>query len=404
MSNLGQHFPGNLQFRLTLLFLLMGAGLTALVSSYWFISLEPRLLLDAKASAGALAQSQSRNLANALAQALDKGDPTPLQDAMDEILVLTDPSTELPFVAKLEVNVDYNTVAAPAKSLNLQRGMPCNSCFVTQIPLYNPVGGELLGVATFHSSNAFFEQVRDAVRSRLLLVTIGAMALLLLSWRAVAGLFRAAQASARAAIYAKAQERGAAVERERIARDLHDDVAPQLLTLAHSAESVENAERARAAMQTLRESIYMLNDPRQLALDIVLAEWRIEVAERTEAAGISLAWQQPTTLPELPLTSRQRLNLGRVLREAISNALRHAAPSVFNIAVDINGPHLRMQLTHDGHITPPESWLAGKGLNNMRARIAELGGHIEWQWLPSPTQLTLTWDIPLDTAERVAHL
>ncbi|HEY0720236.1 MAG TPA: hypothetical protein VGE50_03180, partial [Gammaproteobacteria bacterium] len=307
MNNHTQQFSGNLQFRLTLLFLLMGAGLTALVSSYWFISLEPRLLADAKASAGALAQSQSRNLANALSQAIDNQEPALVQDAMDEILVLTDPSTELPFVARLEVSVDYKTVAAPAQSLDLQRGTPCEHCFVTQIPLYNPVGGELLGVATFHSSNTFFEQVRGAVRSRLLWVTIGAMALLLLSWRAVAGLFRAAQASERAATYAKAQERGAAVERERIARDLHDDVAPQLLTLAHSAESEENAERARAAMQTLRESIYMLSDPRQLALDMVLAEWRVEVAERAEAAGVNLAWQQPAVPQELPLTSRQRL-------------------------------------------------------------------------------------------------
>ncbi len=399
MSSHGPHFSGNLQLRLTLLFLLLGAGLTALVSGYWFVSLEPRLLADSKASAGALAQSQSRNLAIALTEAIDTHAPTPLQDAMDEILVLTDPGTEFPFVARLEVSVDYKMVDAPAGTLDLQRGTPCERCFINQIPLYAPSSGELLGVATFHSSNIFFEQVREAVRSRLLLVALGALALLLLIWRGASRLFHAVRASERAAAYAMAQERGAAVERERIARDLHDDVAPQLLTLAHSAESAENSERARAAMQTLRESIYMLSDPRELALEMVLAEWRVEVAERAEAAGVKLSWQQPAVLPELLLTSRQRLNLGRILREGVSNAWRHAAPAALAITIDITAQHLVMQLSHDGRISRPESWYAGKGLCNMRARIAELGGRIEWRQLPPPAVgLAVVWEMPIITS------
>lgn len=399
MNNDQRYASGSLQYRLTLLFLLMGAALSALVFGYWFMGLEPRLLADAKASAGALAQSQSHNLASALADAISQHDSTPLQDAMDEILVLTDPGTERPFVVMLELTLDYGTVDLPTGSLDIERGEWCDQCFISQIPLFALNGGQLLGVVQFHSSSAFFEEIRNSVRTRLLLVGVGVLALWLLGWRAVSRLFRAMRESERTAAYAIAQERGAAVERERIARDLHDDVAPQLLTLTYSTESAEYAERANQAMQTLRESIYMLSDPRDVPLKTALAEWRAEVAERAESAGVHLCWKLPSELPSLTLTSRERLNLGRVMREAVSNAWRHAEPSVLNITAGITNVHLVVRLSHDGHITAPETWLAGKGLCNMRARIAELGGNIEWR-LSDTSMLTVEWVAPIFLADQ----
>ncbi len=201
----------------------------------------------------------------------------------------------------------------------------------------------------------------------------------------------------------EAQERGAAVERERIARDLHDDVAPQLLTLTHCAESQENAERARIALQTLRESIYTLSEPGELSLETLLAEWRVEAAERTEAAGVQLAWQQSGLAPDLSLSARQRLNLARVFREALTNALRHAAPTTIHVSIEIS-TQLSVQIAHDGVVGTLASWRAGKGLNNMRTRIAELGGLIEWRLTPdTPNRLEVCWDAPLLAAASSVH-
>jgi signal transduction histidine kinase len=201
----------------------------------------------------------------------------------------------------------------------------------------------------------------------------------------------------------EAQERGATLERERIARDLHDDVAPQLLTLAHTAESRENAGRARAALQTLRESIYALSDPRKSPLETVLAEWRVEVADRLEAvAGVRLSWQQPEQLPELALSSRQRLNLSRVLREALSNALRHGHPVLLSVVIALTDGRLTLRLSHDGYVAPPETWRPGKGISNMRSRVAELGGEIEWHLAQPGSHLVVSWDVPLVALDALA--
>lgn len=194
----------------------------------------------------------------------------------------------------------------------------------------------------------------------------------------------------------EAQEKGAAIERERIARDLHDDVAPQLLTLVHCSDNHDNAERARIAMQTLRESIYSLSDPDGQPMETVLADWRIEASERAEAAGSSISWKQEAIQSELMLTARQRLNLTRIMREVISNALNHAAAEHLNFTVAYKASELSIQVTHDGNIMPPITWRAGKGLNNMRTRIEELNGHISWRLLDAEqSMLKFSWNIPV---------
>lgn len=193
----------------------------------------------------------------------------------------------------------------------------------------------------------------------------------------------------------EAQERGAAIERERIARDLHDDVAPQLLTLAHRADSAENAQRATAAMQTLRESIYALSGSEGMYLETMIAEWRIEAFDRVEAAGVELSWNQTTSIADIPLTLRQQLNLTRVLREALSNALRHARPSHITIDIALNQNSLEVSLRHDGTLTRPDSWRTSKGISNMRARISELGGRIVWRLKNQESVLEQYWQVPL---------
>ena len=195
-----------------------------------------------------------------------------------------------------------------------------------------------------------------------------------------------------------AQQEGAVIERERIARDLHDDVAPLLLILTHTSESQKNANLARFAMQTLRESIYSLCESDDAPLDVVIADWRIEAYEMTEPVKIKLSWLQEATHLELTLTARQKLNLTRILREAISNALRHAKPQRMNIHIffDIESCLLSISLKHDGNIRPINEWRYGKGLNNIRTRITELKGNVSWLIVENnPNILEIIWKIPI---------
>lgn len=178
----------------------------------------------------------------------------------------------------------------------------------------------------------------------------------------------------RVAAYQTALERGIEQERARVAQDLHDDIGARLLTLLHRSEG-EAAQTLRDALDSLRLTVYGLGARPQPLADC-LASWRAEAAERCEACGVQLEWHEPTPLPALALDAAQQLNLSRVLREAVSNALRHARPRRIAVSVAAHQEQLELTVTDDGAAPPPGRWRVGLGLRGMDSRLQRLGGHL----------------------------
>jgi signal transduction histidine kinase len=177
--------------------------------------------------------------------------------------------------------------------------------------------------------------------------------------------------------------RGVASERERIARDLHDDIGAKLLTLIHESRSERIAGLARSAIAEMREVVTGLR-AQPLELASALADWRAELAERAASANCAMQWSQPDSLPPHRLSPRQQLNLARILREATSNALRHAQARSLEAVIQVDPAGLRISLRHDGVLAEPAHWQEGTGLTTMRRRAADLGGTIGWRIDRSP--------------------
>jgi len=172
--------------------------------------------------------------------------------------------------------------------------------------------------------------------------------------------------------------RGVESERDRIARDLHDDIGAKLLTLIHESNSERVADLARAAIAEMREVVAGLR-AQPLALGDALADWRAELAQRAAAAGCEMSWRQPEDVPAVRLSPRQQLNLARILREAASNALRHAGARAIEVAIEFGRGSLGIVVRHGGAVTDPARWREGTGLATMRRRAADLAGSIAWR-------------------------
>jgi len=168
-------------------------------------------------------------------------------------------------------------------------------------------------------------------------------------------------------------DQAVAEERERIYRDLHDDVGAKLLSLVYRAGTPESADLARSALQDLRD-VVSTTQQSNLNLDAVCADWRAECEQRLSEAGIALDWAQPSSLEDLDLTQPQALNLGRILREAVSNLIKHARASKARVQISVDAETLSLLIRDDGvgcdGATPRPP---GRGVRNMEQRASRIG-------------------------------
>lgn len=186
-------------------------------------------------------------------------------------------------------------------------------------------------------------------------------------------------------------------ERQRIMHDLHDTMGARLLSLAHQAPQAFYKQQVLQAMQTLRETVRVSVKSNPLSLSEHLADWRVEIAERCEHAGVSLHWQQASELETEQIQARQLLDLSQTLRELVTNALKHASPSDLSIKITRSPTHLELNLAHNGNISCPSTWIEGTGLKSMTKRIHEnLAGQIKIYIEPAaPSLLIAQITIPL---------
>ncbi len=175
-----------------------------------------------------------------------------------------------------------------------------------------------------------------------------------------------------------ARHEGARAERSRIMRDLHDDVAARLLTLSHRVQEPQLQGQAREALGALRQVIYALDEHSPQQAGDLLNDLQARLRERARAHSIEVRWQEPETLPGALFGSRYQINLQRILSEAASNAIRHCTPTHFTVSLWFEDRQLHLHLCNDGVILRVEDWIAGKGVNNIRSRVEELGGAARW--------------------------
>jgi signal transduction histidine kinase len=176
----------------------------------------------------------------------------------------------------------------------------------------------------------------------------------------------------------RAHEAGAGAERARIARDIHDDLGAKLLSLLYRCREEDQA-LVRDAILCTRELVNTLSLT-PISLPAAQVRLRTEVQERLAAAGVTLEWVMTGDPGAVLLSARQNANLTRILREAVTNALKHAGPRQLRLEWRLAEGVLYLSVRDDGcGMRPGEPEEGGRGMAIMRARAAELGGAVAWR-------------------------
>jgi len=173
-------------------------------------------------------------------------------------------------------------------------------------------------------------------------------------------------------------EQGAHEERQRIARDLHDDVAARLLTLIHKAQDQESIDLARSILKSLRNAIYTLDNKATTTILDALTDVRAEIQDRLNPLGQQLLWGQSEDFSQYIFTPRQHINLQRILHEITTNMIRHAEAQFLNIEIWLSSNQLYIRCCDNGKGFERKNCIPGKGLNNIKNRIDELNGKVSW--------------------------
>lgn len=191
--------------------------------------------------------------------------------------------------------------------------------------------------------------------------------------------------------------RAAIEERERISEDLHDGILQSIFAVGLGLEScrtlVAKLPRKKAAtplMAGLNRAIGQLNhvmtDVRNFIAGIeshVLEEADIGQTLRTmvQAMCASNGTACRVTIEEAAvreLSTEQAYHAMNVIREALSNSLRHSEAGRITLSFKRLRRSVRLSVTDNGKGFIPDSARdAGHGLINMSARARKLGGRIE---------------------------
>jgi len=165
-------------------------------------------------------------------------------------------------------------------------------------------------------------------------------------------------------------------ERKRIAADLHDDLGAKLLTIVHTSESERISTLAREALEEMRLSVRGLTG-KPLKLQDALADWRAETVSRLGQANIEIDWRSPPEDTDELLPARGYVQTTRILREAVSNIIKHSGASHCKVRCAISERQFGINIQDNGRGIPME--LDGKldrghGMSSMKHRAKQMQG------------------------------
>ncbi|NEW37665.1 GAF domain-containing sensor histidine kinase [Nocardia cyriacigeorgica] len=193
-------------------------------------------------------------------------------------------------------------------------------------------------------------------------------------------------------------------ERDRIARDLHDHVIQRLFAVGLSLQGTVQRARApevktrladtindiQSIVQDIRHSIFDLHASSTAETPALRKRLHALVGEMTSESDLRTSIRLSGPVSVLSPTMFDHVEA--VLREALSNVVRHARASAVAVKLTI-GDDVVIEVIDDG-IGLPDIIERHSGLANMAARTQEAGGTFGVE--PNPSGGTiLRWSVPM---------
>jgi signal transduction histidine kinase len=201
-------------------------------------------------------------------------------------------------------------------------------------------------------------------------------------------------------------------ERARIAQDLHDDLGSSLSRISllsgllradknnpdqvesHAIKLSQSADQTVRALEEIVWAVRPGSDSLQSLVDYI-AHFASELFEGTPTR---CRLDLPHDLPALPLPPDFRHNIFLIVKEALTNTLKHASAKEVHVQAKVSANLLEICVQDDGTgfmLVAPKAEGKQHGLKNMQQRAEDMGGKLTWHCPPEKgTNILLVVPLP----------
>jgi two-component system sensor histidine kinase UhpB len=181
-------------------------------------------------------------------------------------------------------------------------------------------------------------------------------------------------------------------ERSELARDLHDEVSPYLFAInidAASASRLLKEGRSALADEHVRSIVEAVHHMQRQVRNMLgrlrpvgLAEFGLREAIENMIAfwrrrRPEICWQLTISTQCESLGELMDMTIFRIVQEALSNAVRHAEPTLISVSIGRAGDEIGVEVADDGGgIREPNR--PGYGLVGIGERVKAVGGHLSF--------------------------
>jgi signal transduction histidine kinase len=187
--------------------------------------------------------------------------------------------------------------------------------------------------------------------------------------------------------------------RNRIARDLHDEVSATLSGINYFAQAISGDagnrvspgsqkflslihESATDVQESMSDIIWSIN-PENDDWNHVMAKLRRYASDLFDSKGIRYKIDTPQLTPTKSLTMEHRRHFWLIYKEMVTNIVKHSACSEASVAITLDqGKSLRLVVADNGKGFDPEGPSDRNGNKNIRSRAKALGATVHLDTTP----------------------
>jgi len=177
-------------------------------------------------------------------------------------------------------------------------------------------------------------------------------------------------------------------ERERIARDLHDDVGAGLARIVIMTDALTTraqisqdelgrlSEMSRYVIESVRSIVWVIKTT-DVSLKTTIQFIRDKADESLSDRDIALRAEIDVDLPSSPLSILKRRNIILACQEAVTNIIRHSRATQVMMKVRYTPTEIVIEFIDNGVGLKTLGNYRSNGVDNMRTRMREINGRFE---------------------------